>query len=64
MNNSNLSKNTTVEAIRTNEGFIEITSLELLDEMVGGLISPETALCQLKEEHLNTTKHYSADGIK
>lgn len=64
MNNSNLTKNTTVEAIRTNEGFIEITSLELLDEMVGGLINPEAALCQLKEEHLNTTKHHSVDGIK
>jgi len=39
-----------VDAIRTNEGFIEITSLELLDEMVGGLISPDAMLCQLYEE--------------
>ena len=63
MNNSNLTKNTTVEAIRTNEGFIEITSLELLDDMVGGLISPEAALCQLKEDEINTTKYSVTEAI-
>jgi len=64
MKNLSMSSNKTVDAIRTNEGFIEITSLELLDEMVGGLINPETALCQLQEKQINTTKHHVVDGIE
>ena len=36
-------------AVRTSEGFIEITSLELLDDIVGGLIDPDLALCQLND---------------
>lgn len=39
-----------VNAVRTNEGFIEIISLDLLDEMVGGLITPDAMLCQLDDE--------------
>ena len=50
-----------VNAIRTNDGFIEITSLELLDEMVGGLITPDAMLCQLDEEH-TYSKQLLANG--
>ncbi len=56
MNNKN-----TVSAIRTNEGFIEITSLELLDEMVGGLINPDAIFCQLEGEN-NNSNHMSTDA--
>mgnify|MGYP000636575102 CR=1 FL=1 len=59
MNKSN-DKNT-VSAVRTDEGFIEINSLELLDEMVGGLINPEVIFCQLEEESNNTHCHISTD---
>ncbi|PAJ75947.1 hypothetical protein CJF42_02685 [Pseudoalteromonas sp. NBT06-2] len=63
MKNPNLNTNTTVNAIRTTDGFIEITSLELLDEMVGGLINPEAALCQLQEDEINTTKYSVTEAI-
>ncbi|MBL4941339.1 MAG: hypothetical protein JKY81_06690 [Colwellia sp.] len=50
-----------VSAVRTNEGFIEITSLELLDEMVGGLINPDAIFCQLEEESHSPQKHLATE---
>ncbi len=37
----------TLSARRTSDGLIEVTSLEMLDALVGGLIAPEDAYCQL-----------------
>lgn len=56
-----LNDKNTVSAIRTNEGFIEITSLDLLDEMVGGLINPDAIFCQLEDENKNAYSHMSTD---
>ena len=52
--------NNTATAVRTNEGFIEITSLELLDEMVGGMINPDTVFCHIEEDEV--PKNYSIDA--
>jgi len=41
---------TIINAIRTEDGLIEIVSLEMLDKMVGGLLPPDTLLCQLEEK--------------
>lgn len=57
-----LNDKNTVSAIRTNEGFIEITSLDLLDEMVGGLINPDAIFCQLEEESNNAYSQISAEA--
>lgn len=62
MKNSIRGENTTVNAFRTNEGFIEITSLELLDDMVGGLINPEAVFCQLNDD--DSPQSFSNEGIK
>ena len=59
---SKLNDKKTVSAVRTNEGFIEITSLELLDEMVGGLINPEAIFCQLEEGINNSPSHFSTES--
>ncbi len=56
-----LNNKNTVSAVRTNEGFIEITSLELLDEMVGGLINPDAIFCQLEDENMNTHSNVSTE---
>lgn len=45
-------KNTNIKATKTMEGFIEITSLDELDNIVGGLIDPELAFCELEEEKM------------
>ena len=37
-------------ATRTSEGFIELTSLEMLDQLVGGFIQPEAAYFQLDDD--------------
>lgn len=50
-------------AVRTAEGFIEITSLELLDEMVGGLINPEAVFCQLSEEDISVSQNIASEGL-
>ncbi len=39
--------NTQVTAVRTAEGFIEIVSLQAIDQIVGGLLAPEEAVCLL-----------------
>jgi len=57
-----LSNKKTASAVRTNEGFIEITSLELLDEMVGGLINPDAIFCQLEEESNSANHHLSTEA--
>lgn len=57
-----LNDKNTVSAIRTNEGFIEITSLDLLDEMVGGLINPDAIFCQLEEENKKANSHMAAEA--
>ena len=62
MKNLTLNENTTVNAFRTNEGFIEITSLEMLDDMVGGLINPEAVFCQLNDD--DSPQSFSNEGIK
>lgn len=41
---------TPVKAIKTAEGFIEITALAELDDIVGGLVSADEFFCQLDEE--------------
>jgi len=41
---------TPVKAIKTAEGFIEITALAELDDIVGGLVSADEFFCQLEEE--------------
>jgi hypothetical protein len=54
----------TASAVRTDEGFIEITSLELLDELVGGLIDPEAIFCQLvDEESATVVSGHMATGL-
>ena len=64
MKNTNVSKNTTVNAVRTTDGFIEITSLALLDEMVGGLIDPQALFCQVNDDDQHhTAKRFSAEGL-
>jgi len=61
MKSSIINNQPTVSATRTNEGFIEITSLELLDEMVGGLINPDAMLCQLDDDE-SYSKQLIANG--
>lgn len=57
-------KKTTVNAVRTSEGFIEITSLEFLDEMVGGLVDPQAVFCQLShEDNSNSKKSFVTEGV-
>ncbi len=48
-------------AVRTAEGFIEITSLDLLDAMVGGMINPEAVFCQLHNE--DVTQHVASERV-
>ena len=47
--------------MRTSDGFIEIVSLELLDDMVGGMINPEAILCQLHED--DVIKNVATGGM-
>ena len=57
-------ENHTANAVRTNEGFIEVTSLELLADMVGGLINPESSFCELlDEEAIELRKNRTSNGI-
>ncbi|WP_281560322.1 hypothetical protein [Thalassomonas sp. RHCl1] len=37
---------TQADSFKVNKGFIELSSLELLNEMVGGLIDPQPSLSQ------------------
>ncbi len=46
---------TNIKAVKTTEGFIEITALEELDDIVGGLIDPEAVFCELEEEVREST---------
>lgn len=39
-----------LKAIKTAEGFIEITALSELDDIVGGLVNADHFFCQLEEE--------------
>lgn len=39
-----------LKAIKTAEGFIEITALAELDDIVGGLVSADEFFCLLEEE--------------
>ena len=48
-------KVTSIKAIQTTEGFIEITALEELDNIVGGLIDPEAVFCELEEEVIDSS---------
>lgn len=41
---------TPVKAIKTSEGFIEITALTELDDIVGGLVSADEFFFELDEE--------------
>ncbi|MCS6237662.1 hypothetical protein G3495_21505 [Shewanella baltica] len=50
-------------AVRTAEGFIEITSLDLLDQMVGGMINPEAVFCQLYDEDSIVSQHLAVEGL-
>ena len=64
MKSSTLNENTTIDAFKTPEGFIEITSLELLDDMVGGLIDSVASLATLHHgDETLTGKVFSSEGI-
>ena len=64
MNRGNIKDNPSVaNAVRTAEGFIEITSLDLLDQMVGGMVNPEAVFCQLYDEDVNVTQHVVSEGL-
>ena len=39
-----------LDAVKTKEGFIEITSLNELDKLVGGLLDHDDAYCDLVED--------------
>lgn len=52
----------TLSAFRTADGLIEITSLEMLDALVGGLIEPEQAYCELTPIE-NTKAHSDSQGV-
>ncbi|WP_462170680.1 hypothetical protein [Pseudoalteromonas xiamenensis] len=52
----------TLSAFRTADGLIEITSLEMLDALVGGLIEPEQAYCELTPAE-NTKAHSDSQGV-
>lgn len=39
-----------LKVIKTAEGFIEITALSELDDIVGGLVNADDFFCQLEEE--------------
>jgi hypothetical protein len=62
-NNSKHEKQHTLSAHRTNDGFIEITSLELLDELVGGFINPEEVYCQVYNTDEKLTTPIGKEGI-
>ncbi|MGS0825366.1 hypothetical protein ACVBIO_06095 [Shewanella sp. 0m-8] len=61
--NKQKEKPSVASAVRTAEGFIEITSLDLLDEMVGGMVNPEAIFCQLNDEDVTVTKHVASEGL-
>lgn len=64
MNRNKQKENPSVaSAVRTAEGFIEITSLDLLDEMVGGMINPDAVFCQLNDDDLTMTQHVASEGL-
>lgn len=42
-----------LKAIKTSEGFIEITALLELDNIVGGLVNAEDYFCELEDEILS-----------
>ncbi|NNG42504.1 hypothetical protein HJP15_06140 [Pseudoalteromonas sp. NEC-BIFX-2020_002] len=52
-----------IAARRTNDGLIEITSLELLDAFVGGFISPEEVYCHVNDNDEKSTTTTSQEGI-
>ena len=41
-----------VPAMRTHDGLIEIVSLNVLDQLVGGMLSPDSAFCQLEQTEI------------
>lgn len=44
-----INKTKHIKATKTHEGFIELTSLDELDQIVGGLVDPEVAICEIEE---------------
>lgn len=40
---------TTVKAVRTNDGFIEILGVDAMDAIGGGFVDPESIFCELQE---------------
>lgn len=45
-----IKKNEPIRAIKTIEGFIELTSLTELDNIVGGFIDVKSFLCELEDQ--------------
>lgn len=39
-----------IQAVRSQEGFIEIVSIDSLNDIVGGMLSPESIYCQIDSE--------------
>lgn len=52
-----------VAAKRTNDGFIEITNLELLDALVGGYIDPEEVYCHVSDNQEQHSFFLDSEGI-
>ncbi|MEZ7279650.1 MULTISPECIES: hypothetical protein [Pseudoalteromonas] len=63
MRNNMKSEKHSVAARRTNDGFIEITNLELLDALVGGYIDPEEVYCHVSDNQEQRTSFSDSEGI-
>jgi predicted S18 family serine protease len=57
------SEKNAVSAVRTNDGFIEITSLELLDALVGGYINPEEIYCEVQDNDNSSQVKNTHQGV-
>lgn len=54
MNNHN-SADGRIDAVMGSDGLIEITSLSALDDFVGGLMDPDTAICNLDGDSMSSS---------
>ncbi|ATG79114.1 MULTISPECIES: hypothetical protein [Pseudoalteromonas] len=63
MHNNIKNEKHAITAHRTNDGLIEITSLELLDALVGGYISPDEVYCQVKDNDEKSKIATNHEGI-
>ncbi len=52
--NTKKSTNNIVHAVRSDDGFIEITSIDALNKMVGGMLDPNSMFCQFEQAKIPT----------